>query len=63
VLLLPEVLSKPLRDGDAEAVRSLSELLVMIDLRPVDQLTAVTASLKEIDVTFPAGLPGPETAA
>jgi hypothetical protein len=45
VLLLPEVLSKPLRDGDAEAVRSLSELLVMIDLRPVDQLTAVKAAL------------------
>jgi len=99
VLLLPEVLSKPLRDGDAEAVRSLSELLVMIDLRPVDQLTAVKAALlaaryqlrladamhlataismradrfitnnsrdfgpfiKEIDVTFPAGLPGPQT--
>ena len=99
VLLLPEVLSKPLRDGDAEAVRSLSELLVMIDLRPVDQLTAVKAALlgaryklrladamhlataismradrfitnnskdfgpfiKEIDVTFPADLPGPET--
>ena len=34
VLLLSEVLSKPLRDGDAEAVRSLSELLVMIDPRP-----------------------------
>jgi PIN domain len=45
VLLLPEVLSKPLRDGDAEAVRSLSELLVMIDLRPVDQLTAAKAAL------------------
>jgi predicted nucleic acid-binding protein len=45
VLLLPEVLSKPLRDGDADAVRSLSELLVMIDLRPVDQLTAVKAAL------------------
>jgi predicted nucleic acid-binding protein len=100
VLLLPEILSKPLRDGDAEAVRSLSELLVKIDLRPVDQLTAVKAALlaaryklrladamhlataismradrfitnnsedfgpfiKEIDVTFPADLPGPEAA-
>jgi predicted nucleic acid-binding protein len=97
VLLLPEVLSKPLRDGDAEAVRSLSELLAMLDLRPVDQLTAVQAAvlgaryklrladamhlataisvgaqrfitnnskdfgpfIKEIDVTFPADLPGP----
>ena len=97
VLLLPEVLSKPLRDGDAEAVRSLSELLVTLDLRPVDQLTAAKAAvlgarynlrladaihlataismradrfitnngkdfgtfIKEIDVTFPADLPGP----
>ena len=99
VLLLPEVLSKPLRAGDAEAVRALSELLVMLDLRPVDQMTAVQAAvlgakyklrladamhlataistgahrfitnnskdfgpfIKEIDVTFPADLPGPET--
>jgi predicted nucleic acid-binding protein len=45
VLLLPEVLSKPLRAGDAAAVRSLSELLVMLDLRPVDQLTAVRAAV------------------
>jgi predicted nucleic acid-binding protein len=99
VLLLPEVLSRPLRAGDAEAVRALSELLVMLDLRPVDQLTAAQAVvlgaryklrladamhlataismgahrfitnnskdfgpfIKEIDVTFPADLPGPET--
>ena len=97
VLLLPEVLSKPLRDGDAEAVHSLSELLIMLDLRPVDQLTAVQAAvlgaryklrladathlataiamgahrfitnnskdfgqpIKEIEITFPADLPGP----
>ena len=45
VLLLPEVLSKPLRDGDAEAVRSLSEFLSMLDLRPVDQLTAAQAAV------------------
>ena len=45
VLLLPEILSKPLRNGDAEAVRSLSEFLVMLDLRPVDQLTAAQAAV------------------
>jgi predicted nucleic acid-binding protein len=99
VLLLPEVLSKPLRAGDAEAVRALSELLVMLDLRPVDQMTAVQAAvlgakyklrladamhlataismgahrfitnnskdfgpfIKEIEITYPAVLPGPET--
>ena len=97
VLLLPETLSRPLRDGDAEAVRSLSELLVLLDLRPVDQLTAVQAAIlgaryklrladamhlataismradrfitnhrtdlgpfiKEIEITYPADLPGP----
>ena len=100
VLLLPEVLSKPLRDGDEEAVRTLSRFLVRLDLRPVDQLTAAQAAvlgakyklrgpdaahlaaaiamgatrfitnnskdfgpfIKEIDVTFPADLPGPEAA-
>ena len=99
MLLLPEVLSKPLRDGDEEAVRTLSRFLVRLDLRPVDQLTAAQAAvlgakyklrgpdathlaaaiamgryrfitnnskdfgpfIKEIDVTFPADLPGPET--
>lgn len=45
VLLLPEVLSKPLRDGDEEAVRTLSQFLVRLDLRPVDQLTAVQAAV------------------
>lgn len=97
VLLLPEVLSKPLRDGDAEAVRTLSGFLVRLDLRPVDQMTAAQAAvlgakyklrgpdathlasaiamraqrfitnnskdfgpfIKEIEVTFPAGLPDP----
>ena len=33
VLLLPELLSKPLRDGDEEAVRTLSRFLVRLDLR------------------------------
>lgn len=97
VLLLPEVLSKPLRDGDEAAVRTLSQFLVRLDLRPVDQLAAAQAAvlgakyklrgpdathlaaaiamgasrfitnnskdfgpfIREIDVTFPADLPGP----
>jgi len=45
VLLLPEVLSKPLRDGDEEAVRTLSWFLIRLDLRPVDQMTAVQAAV------------------
>jgi predicted nucleic acid-binding protein len=95
VLLLPEVLTKPLKDGEADAVRALSVFLARLDLRPVDRATAelatvlaarynlraadsihlataVTmgahrfitnnrkdfgASVKEIDVTFPADLP------
>ena len=45
VLLLPEVLSKPLRDGDTEATRTLSEFLTRLDLRPVDQMTAAQAAI------------------
>ena len=35
VLLLPEVLSRPLRDSAAEEVRILAGLLARLDLRPV----------------------------
>lgn len=45
VLLLPEVLSKPMRDGDEEAVRTLSRFLARLDLRPVDRLTAAQAAV------------------
>jgi predicted nucleic acid-binding protein len=45
VLLVPEVLSKPLRDGDAKTVRKLSELLARLDLRPVDRATAEQAAI------------------
>lgn len=45
VLLVPEVLSKPLRDGDAGTVRKLSELLARLDLRPVDRATAEQAAI------------------
>jgi predicted nucleic acid-binding protein len=45
VLLLPEVLSKPLRDGQADEVRSLAALLSRLDLRPVDETTAEIATV------------------
>ena len=44
VLLLPEVLSKPLRDGETNEVRTLAELLSRLDLRPVDRVTADLAT-------------------
>ncbi len=44
VLLLPEVLSKPLRDGPADEVRVLAGLLARLDLRPVDRATAELAT-------------------
>jgi predicted nucleic acid-binding protein len=44
VLLLPEVLSQPLRDGTADEVRILAGLLARLDLRPVDRATAELAT-------------------
>jgi predicted nucleic acid-binding protein len=44
VLLLPEILSKPLRDGDTGDVRLLAGLLSRLDLRPVDRATAELAT-------------------
>jgi predicted nucleic acid-binding protein len=44
VLLLPEVLAKPLRDGDASEVRTLAGLLSRLDLHPVDRATAELAT-------------------
>ena len=44
LLLLPEVLSRPLRDGAAEEVRVLAGLLARLDLRPVDRATAELAT-------------------
>jgi predicted nucleic acid-binding protein len=44
VLLLPEVLGKPLRDGTADEVRALAGLLARLDLRPVDRATAELAT-------------------
>jgi len=45
VLLLLELLSKPLKQGDAAAVTTLSGFLARLDLRPVDQATAATATV------------------
>jgi len=44
VLLLPEILSKPLRDGATDEVRILAGLLARLDLRPVDRATAELAA-------------------
>lgn len=44
VLLLPEVLSRPLRNGDTSEVRMLAGLLARLDLRPVDLATAELAT-------------------
>ncbi|HEY2655734.1 MAG TPA: PIN domain-containing protein [Solirubrobacteraceae bacterium] len=44
VLLIPEVLSKPLRDGGTTEVRMLAGLLGRLDLRPVDRSTAELAT-------------------
>ncbi len=44
VLLLPELLGKPIRDGDVSEVRALASLLARIDLRPVDRATAELAT-------------------
>ncbi len=45
VLLVPEVLSKPLKEASAADVRKLSELLGRLDLRPVDRAIAAKAAV------------------
>ena len=44
VLLLPEVLSKPLRDGATQELAALGAILGRIDLLPVDRATAELAA-------------------
>src|ERR1700722_16306405 len=44
VLLLPEVLGKPLRDRSADEGRALAGPLARLDLRPVDRATAELAT-------------------
>jgi len=44
VLLLPELLTKPLREGASHEVDALGALLARLDLRPVDLATAELAT-------------------
>jgi predicted nucleic acid-binding protein len=44
VLLVPEVLARPLRRGDGSELERLTTLLAMLDLRPVDAATADLAT-------------------
>lgn len=44
VLLLPEVLSRPLRQQRAEELSALAALLARLDLRPLDRATAELAT-------------------
>jgi predicted nucleic acid-binding protein len=44
LLLLPEVLGKPLREGRTDEVTALAALLARLDLRPVDRATAELAT-------------------
>jgi hypothetical protein len=44
LLLLPEVLGKPLRDGSGDEVRALAALLGRLELRPLDRATAELAT-------------------
>ena len=45
VLLLPEVLSKPRREGSHSELRALESLLARLDLRPVDMAIAELATV------------------
>jgi predicted nucleic acid-binding protein len=58
VLLLPELLTKPLRDGRVDEATALASLLSRLDLLPVDTATAELAvalgamhNLRAIDTT------------
>lgn len=44
VLLLPELLTKPLREGASDELDELAALLARLDLRPVDEATAQLAT-------------------
>lgn len=45
VLLLPELLAKPLRDDASSEIDDLGQLLGLLHLRPVDEHTARTATV------------------
>lgn len=44
VLLIPELLTKPMRDGAESEIEALTVLLGRLDLRPVDEATAELAA-------------------
>jgi len=44
VLLLPEILAKPMRDGQAEELTALAGLLSRLELRVLDAVTAEVAT-------------------
>lgn len=44
VLLIPELLTKPTRDGADDEARALATLLARLELRPVDELLANLAT-------------------
>jgi predicted nucleic acid-binding protein len=44
VLLVPELLAKPMRDGAHDELDALTALLARLDLRPVDEATAALAA-------------------
>jgi predicted nucleic acid-binding protein len=44
LLLLPELLTKPLREGATDELDELGALLSRLDLRPVDEATALLAT-------------------
>jgi predicted nucleic acid-binding protein len=44
VLLIPELLTKPVRNGDENEVDALAALLSRLDLRPTDEATAHLAT-------------------
>lgn len=44
MLLVPELLAKPMRDGDDDELTQLGALLARLDLRPVDAATAELAT-------------------
>jgi hypothetical protein len=71
--LLPELLGKPIRDGDANEDRAVTGLLGRLDLHAVDRATAELSAdrfitnnqrdfpptISELRVTYPADLPEP----
>lgn len=44
MLLVPELMAKPMRDGDEDELAQLGALLARLDLRPVDAATAELAT-------------------